>query len=180
MTTLLLAILLVVVLAACWALNLLGLPGNWLMVAVTSVYAYLGPAGSPASVGWKTVLAILVLAVLGEVVEFVAGALGAARLGGSWRGAGMALVGSLIGGVVGMIVGLPIPVIGPFLAAVLLASVGALIGTVWAERWLGRTYHDSWRIGKGAFWGRLYGTLAKSAVGLAMLALVVLALVIAA
>ena len=67
------ALLLILVLLGCWLLTLLGLPGNWLMVVVTSSYAYLMPSRSPAAFGWRTVVAILVLAVLGEVIELVAG-----------------------------------------------------------------------------------------------------------
>ena len=67
------ALLLIAVLAASWMLTLLGLPGNWLMVAATSVYAFLAPARTHAALGWKTVVALLVLAALGEVVELLAG-----------------------------------------------------------------------------------------------------------
>jgi len=111
-TTLLLALLLIVLLVAGWMLTLVGLPGNWLMVGTTAVYAWLVPAQSRAAIGWKVVAAMLVLAVLGEVVELLAGALGAARAGGSRRGAALALVGSLAGALVGAVVGLPIPLVG--------------------------------------------------------------------
>ena len=113
---------------------------------------------------------------MGEVVEFVAGALGVAREGGSKRGAALALAGSIVGGIVGLFVGLPIPVLGPVLAALLFASLGALAGAVAGERWRGRTWTDSWSIGKAAFRGRLVGTLAKAAVGLVMIAVVAVAL----
>jgi len=33
------ALLLILVLLACWAFTLMGMPGNWLMVAATAVYA---------------------------------------------------------------------------------------------------------------------------------------------
>ena len=178
MTVLFFALLLIVVLLASWSLNLLGLPGNWLIVAITAVYAYFVPAESPGAIGWKPVLAILALAVLGEILEFAAGAMGVAKLGGSRRGAVMALMGSLIGGVVGMVVGLPIPLVGSVAGAVLFASVGALIGAIVAEWAQGRSFGESWRIGKGAFWGRLLGTLAKAGIGAIMIAAVVVALVL--
>jgi hypothetical protein len=88
------AILLVVVLAAGWVLNLFGLPGNWLNVAAAVCYAWLFPAGQRLSVSWWVVSAVLLLAVAGEVLELVAGAAGARRLGGSRRSAVLALAGS--------------------------------------------------------------------------------------
>ena len=33
------ALLLMLILLACWLLTLLGLPGNWSMVAATAIYA---------------------------------------------------------------------------------------------------------------------------------------------
>ena len=86
------ALLLILVLLACWAFTLVGMPGNWLMVAATAVYAFLMPAQSPAALGRRTVVAILVLAILGEFVELLASAMGVAKTGGSTRGAVMALV----------------------------------------------------------------------------------------
>ena len=67
--SILFALLLVITLLVGWFLTLLGLPGNWLMVVATAIYAYPIPVQSPAALGWRTVVAILVLATLGEIVE---------------------------------------------------------------------------------------------------------------
>jgi uncharacterized protein YqgC (DUF456 family) len=172
------ALLLILVLLACWAIDLLGLPGNWLMVAATAVYAYFVPTQSRAALGWKTVVALLVLAALGEIVELLAGSLGAARAGGSKRAAVMALLGSVFGALLGMIVGLPVPLVGSILAAVLFAAVGAMIGAVLGEMHAGRDLDASLRIGKLAFWGRLAGTAGKLFLGAVMVAVVVVALLL--
>ena len=172
------ALLLILVLLACWPLTLLGMPGNWLMAAATAVYACLVPAKSSAALGWKTVVALLALAALGEIVELLAGALGVAKAGGSRRGAVMALAGSLLGGMVGIFVGLPIPVIGSVVAAVLFAGLGAMAGAVLGETSVGRDAGTSWRIAKLAFWGRLAGTLGKIVCGAVMIAVVMAVLVI--
>ncbi len=171
------AILLVLVLAVCWILTLLGMPGNWFMVAAAAGYALLVPAESPLSIGWATVIALLVLAAIGELLEFLAGAAGVAKAGGSKRGAALALVGSIVGGVTGLFVGVPIPVVGPILGAVLLAGGGAFVGAVLGEQWKGRDIDESMKIGQAAFWGRLLGTAAKSAVGAVMLVVAGIALV---
>ncbi len=172
------AILLITVLLASWLLTLLGLPGNWLMVVATAVYAFLMPAQSPAALGWKMVLALLVLAALGEVVELVAGAAGTARVGGSRKGAVLALAGSITGGIVGIFIGLPIPLVGPLVAVVLSAGLGAMAGAILGESWAGKSLGESWQIGKAAFWGRLAGTSGKLLVGVVMVAVVVTALVL--
>jgi uncharacterized protein YqgC (DUF456 family) len=172
------ALLLIVVLLACWPLTLLGMPGNWLMAAATALYAYLVPAQSIAALGWKTVVALLVLAALGEIVELLAGAFGVAKAGGSRRGALMALVGSIVGGILGIFVGVPIPLIGSVVAAVLFAGLGAMAGAALGETSAGRDAGASWRIAKLAFWGRLAGTLGKVILGAVMIAVVIASLIV--
>jgi len=172
------AFLLAVVLFAAWVLTLLGMPGNWLMVAAVVVYVLLMPAASPVAVGWGVVVGLIVLAGLGELMEFLAGAAGASRAGASRRGVLLALVGSLVGAVVGLFVGLPIPIVGSLVGAVLFAGLGAFAGAVLGEQWKGRDLDESLRVGNAAFWGRLLGTVAKTAVGAAMVAVTLVALVI--
>ena len=176
--TVIFALLLILVLLACWLLTLLALPGNWLMVVATSIYAWFTPAPSPAALGWRTVVAILVLAVLGEIIELLASAMGVTKTGGSRRGAVMALVGSIVGGILGVFIGVPIPLIGSFVAAVFFAGLGAMAGAILGEISVGQRLDTSWRIGKAAFWGRLAGTLGKLIVGAVMVAVVVAALVL--
>ena len=159
------AFLLIAVLLAAWVLTLLGMPGNWLMVAATAVYAYFMPVDSRAAIGWNVIVIFLALAFLGEILELMAGAVGTAKAGGSKRGAALAMLGSIVGGIVGIIVGVPIPLVGPILAALLFAGLGAMAGAVLGEIWIGRNLDASWQIGKAAFWGRLAGTLSKVVVG---------------
>jgi uncharacterized protein YqgC (DUF456 family) len=155
------AILLTFVLVAGWFLQLVGLPGNWLIVAAVALYAWLvGPDASTA-LGWPTVIAVVALAILGEVIEFAAGALGVTTVGGSRRGALLAIVGSMVGGIVGLVVGVPIPVVGQLVAAIVFGGLGALAGAVIGETWKGRDLDASLEIGKAAFIGRLWGTAGK-------------------
>jgi uncharacterized protein YqgC (DUF456 family) len=142
------------------------------------VYVILVPGQSSVGIGWVTAVVLLLLALLGELLEFLAGAMGVTRAGGSRRGAVMALAGSLAGGMVGLFVGVPIPMIGPVLGAVLLAGVGAFAGAVLGEQWKGRSLEESVKIGESAFWGRLLGTLAKAVVGAVMVGVAVIALVV--
>ncbi len=162
------AVVFVVAVLGSWFVNLLGLPGNWLIVAAAAVYAWLVPQDTRAAIDWPTVAVIAGLAVVGEVAEFAAGAAGVKRLGGSWLGAVLALAGSVAGAMTGVVVGIPVPVVGPLLAALLFGGLGALVGAVAGETVRGQPLGASLTIGKAAFWGRLLGTLAKAVVGAIM------------
>ncbi len=172
------AVGLVVVAIVGWMAQLLGLPGNWIVVVATALYAWWLPGEGRLAVGWNTVIALVVLAAVGEVVEFAAGALGVGKAGGSRRGAVLALAGSLAGGVVGLFIGIPIPVVGSLAAALIFGGLGALVGAFIGESWKGRDFDTSLQIGQAAFVGRVLGTLGKMIVGAVMLAVLLVALVI--
>ena len=172
------AIVLVLVLAVCWASSLVGLPGNWAMILAATVYWWFMPADTRVAFHWGVLVAMVVLAAIGELVEFAAGALGATKAGGSRRGAALALVGSIVGGLLGAIVGVPIPVVGPIVAALLFASLGAMAGAMLGEHWKGRTMEEGFQVGQAAFWGRLFGTLGKMMFGAVMLVVVVVAVIV--
>ena len=165
---------LIVVVVGSWLLNLLNLPGNWLLLGVTMTFALLVPYEDDRrlTVSWTVVIVLAGLAVLGEILEFAAGAWGASRAGASRQGTTLALIGSIVGGLIGVAIGLPVPVVGPVIAALLFAGVGAMAGGILGERWTGRSWTVSLNVGHAAFWGRLCGTLGKIIVGAVMVALV--------
>jgi len=173
------ALLLLLAVIVCWAVNIAGLPGNWIMIGLVAIYAYLVDDATRTDVGWIVVLILVVLALLGELVEFGAGAVGAKTAGGSKRGAVLSLIGSLIGGVIGVPLGalIPIPVAGVVFGILFFASFGALVGAVLGEQWKGRDLEESMRIGNVAFWSRLAGTLGKVWVGAIMIGVLSAALI---
>ena len=171
-------ILLLSAIAAGWVLTVLGMPGNWLMVLAAGLYAWWGPDEGVLQIGWPAVVGFAVLAVLGELLELAASVWGARRAGGSRRAALFALLGSLGGAVLGALLGAPIPLIGSMIAALLGAALGALTGAMFAEFSLGENPTKSWRVGRAAFWGRLWGTGAKTAVATALAAAILVAVVI--
>lgn len=170
--------LLIVVLATGWLLNWLGIPGNWIMVLATGLYAWLVPGELRVGLGWPVVAATFAIALGGELAELLAGALGVAKAGGSRRGTILALVGSMIGGLVGMFVGIPVPIVGSLLAAVLFGAAGALVGAVLGEQWKGRPLDESLNVGGAAFVGRLAGTLLKIACGTGIVLVVIVAVIV--
>lgn len=166
-------------LAVGWIMTLLALPGNWLIVAAAAVYAWLVSDDGRLGLGWQTVAALAVLAVIGELAELLAAARGVRQAGGSRSSAVMALLGSIVGAGVGIFVGVPIPVVGSLVAAIIFAGVGAALGAMAGESMKGRTLTESRDVGWAAFRGRLLGTLAKTLVGSVMVAVALCALVIA-
>lgn len=168
-------LLLFVALVAGWLMTVLSMPGNWLMIAAAAIYAYFIPDESRFDISRTTVGILIGLALLAEVLELAAGALGAARAGGSKRGAVLAAVGSMVGALAGAFIGVPIPVVGSVIAAILFAGLGALAGAMLGESWKGRGLEESWKVGQAAFWGRLLGTLAKTTIASAMVAIAVVA-----
>ena len=174
--TVLWALIYIVAVLGFWFLNLLGLPGNWLIVTATVLYAWLVPEGGASTMQWGAAAAVGGLAVVGEIVELGASAAGVKKAGGSRRGSILALVGSLVGAVTGIFVGIPIPIVGSIVGALLFAGMGATAGAMCGEYWKGRSLDHSWTVGQAAFWGRILGTLAKVAIG-AMMVVVAIAVV---
>ena len=161
------AIVLTLVNLLCWVGILFGLPGTWLMVLFPVLLKWWQP--DQFMVSW-TVLGVAVgLAMLGEALEFVLGAAGSRRTGGSTRGAVLALVGSIVGGIMG--IALPVPLVGPLLGACLGAFGGALLGNLWA----GRTLFQSLAAGRGAAIGQFWGTALKLAIGAIMAVMLTIA-----
>lgn len=162
------AVLLVLLCAGAWLLTLLTAPGNWMIVGLAALFAWLFPADAGRGISWTIVAVLAGLAAAGELLEFGASAVGAARQGASRRAVVLSLVGALVGSAVGLLVGVPIPVVGPLLMAVLGGAIGAFAGAYLGEWHAGRAGSDRMAVGQGAFTGKLWGTLAKLAAGAIM------------
>lgn len=109
-------------------------------------------AGVFIAVGWSTIGVLGVLTALAWLIDFLAAAMGAKRLGASQR----AFWGAAFGAIVGMFFGIPGIVLGPF------------VGAVVAEFSAGRTVHQASRAGYGAWIGVVLGTAAKLAIAFLM------------
>jgi uncharacterized protein YqgC (DUF456 family) len=168
------ALLLVAACAAAWLLNLVTLPGNWIVVGAAAVFTALMPAGHGRGVTWTTIAVLLVLAVIGEIIEFAAGAAGAAKEGASRRAIVLSMVGAMLGSILGIAVGapIPIPVIAPLIMAIFGGAAGAFAGAYLGEAWKGRGKPERTAAGRGAFFGRIWGTVGKFTVGAIMLAII--------
>jgi uncharacterized protein YqgC (DUF456 family) len=134
------------------------LPGVPLVFAGMLVAAW---ADHFQHIGAFTLTIVGILAALALVIDFVAGLLGAKRVGASSR----ALWGAMLGTLVGLFFGLFGLLLGPFL--------GAVIG----ELTTGRELTHATRVGIGAWLGLLFGTLAKLALCFTMLGVFAIALI---
>lgn len=148
------------------ALTAVTLPGTWLNVLVGIGVAVL----KPELISWWAVGACALLALLGEIVELVASAVGAAKGGASKKGALGALLGSILGAILGAPFLFPLGSIGG-------AAVGAGLGAMVAERGIaGKTWSASAKAGGGAAAGRLVAVALKTSIA-AVIALLLVAAV---
>ncbi len=143
------AVLIVVGLIGAIVPALPGIPliygGIWLAAGVDH-YRHLG-------LWW--LLGIALIGLIGLTMDFVAGALGAKRVGASQ----LALWGATLGTVVGMFFGFVGLIFGPFL--------GALLGELLSGKSVLRSAH----VGLGTWVGLIFGTLVKLVASLSMVAL---------
>jgi uncharacterized protein YqgC (DUF456 family) len=132
-----------------WTLAILlmavGFLGNILPVLPGNVLIFVGAIvhrlclGEQQSIGWGTIIGLLVLLLVSSAIDFVSGALGAKVFGASrWAALG-AIAGAIVGfffGIIGLIVG---PVIGVLIVEIVVqrklvaagkASVGTVIGAI--------------------------------------------------
>jgi uncharacterized protein YqgC (DUF456 family) len=164
--------LLVIACVAAWLTTFFALPGNWIVVLLAGLFALFVPAAEGRGVSWTVVGVAAGLAVVGEILEFAAGAAGAAKKGASRRGMALALLGTVVGSVVGATMGVPIPLVGPLVGALGGGALGAFGGAYLGESSLGRSHPESVAAGQGALVGRLLGTVGKLMVGAVIVVIV--------
>jgi uncharacterized protein YqgC (DUF456 family) len=153
-------ITLLIILNAFWLVLVpFALPGNWLIVITTSLFAW-----------WRwqdgvfspyTLIAIAILALIGELVEFFAAAGGAKKAGATLLASVAAIIGAIAGALIGTLV---LPLLGTIIGACIGAGLAASI----VELAAGKTPDASIRSGLGASLGHLLGSTAKLAIGVAI------------
>lgn len=126
------------------------LPGPALIFAGLVLAAW---AEDFAHAGIKTITILAFLAILAHAIDFIAGAFGTKKFGASrW-----ASFGALIGAVVGVFFGFIGVLIGPF--------IGAFLGEFLVKNHI----QSATRAGIGSWLGVILGTVAKIALGFAMI-----------
>jgi uncharacterized protein YqgC (DUF456 family) len=127
------------------------LPGTTIILAAAIIHRImLGPG---KSIGWRTIVVLVLLTLATYALDVLAGYLGAKYFGATKWGT--------FGAILGALVGLFFGVIGLFIGPV----VGAMVGEVIA----GKRMIDAGRAGWGSLLGNIGGTLAKLIIALAMI-----------
>lgn len=148
-------VVLLVLMVCGLAVQLMGLPGLWVMFASALAYAWWTDG---VYLGWPGLITIGALALLGELIEFLAGAGGAKHAGGSKRSMVFGVIGGIIGGIV-----LSIPLL--FVGTIIGVCIGAFAGATLAQMTVAQDVEHSTRVGFGAAKGTLIGILSKLTVG---------------
>ncbi len=141
-------------------LNILTLPANWIMLGLISLWKFVGPNTSDMNMFFFIML--FGLAILGEIIEYVAQSWGSKKYGSSTSGMWIGLLGAFIGAILGL----------PFLfglGAFIGALAGAWIGCYFMEILNGRSREEASRAAKGALIGRLLGIIIKCGIGIIIL-----------
>ena len=163
------ALLLVFSAGIAWTSNFFALPGNWFIAGLAALFVSgMGSGDAAQGLNWPTVAVLMAIAAGGEALEFLAGAAGAAKKGGSRRAVALAIVGTVAGSVAGAVMGLPIPLVGPLAGALVGGAGGAFAGAYLGEMWKHGGADKSVSVGIGAAIGRLLGTMGKLLVGAVM------------
>lgn len=136
-------------------LNAVGLPGNWVLLALAVIYAWITHF---TRLGWVALAIMAGLAVLAEVLEFVAGLAWTAKKGVTRRGTFGAFFGGLVGGVLGSSL---VPPLGAVLGAFAGTFAGAAILEYSAEKKTAAALHA----GRAAFIGRIVAAAIKTLCG---------------
>lgn len=136
------------------------IPGSVIILAAAVIHRL--AFGEAASVGWFTLIALTVLMLLSQALDFLSGSLGAKYFGATRWGA----IGGILGGIVGLFFGLPGIFIGPI--------VGVLTGELLGGQGILPAGKSTW----GTLLGTVAGMIAKFVIGVVMIAWFFLALLL--
>jgi uncharacterized protein len=147
---------------ALFAVGLIGtiapvLPGTTIILAAAIIHRVV--LGAEKSIGWKTVVVLVLLTLLSYVFDFLGSYFGAKYFGATRWGA----FGAIIGAVVGLLFG----IIGLF--------VGPVIGAVVGEFIAGKRMIDAGRAGWGSLLGNIGAMMGKLIIALAMITIFLIA-----
>lgn len=135
------------------------LPGTWAILIITTLWSFFF---SPQGLGYGLLAILLILAVVGEVIEFAASYFGTKKFGGSNKGS----IGGMVGALIGAISMAPI-LFG--LGALVGALMGAFTGCFIVEFFRGVELVPAVRSAWGTTLGRFAGFIAKLGIGVTML-----------
>ncbi len=148
-------------------LIIFGLPGTWIILGLAIIAAAITGFHK---ITWVIILILIGLALLAELIEFLAGYLGARAKGASRWASLSAIVFSFIGAI--LLSGFP-PVLGSLIGAFL----GAFLGAAVVEYIIKKEWKQARRAGIAVLFGRVVAIISKVAVGVAMIVITLYGLI---
>jgi uncharacterized protein YqgC (DUF456 family) len=145
-----------------FALNVcifLGIPGGWIALVAMVIYDI---ATGFTTVGWKWLIVMVGVLVVGEVIESVLGLVYVARKGATRWG----VLGAFLGGILGAVAG---TFIIPFLGTIVFGLAGAFALAVLFEYIYYRSLDHALQMGFFAFIGKLMAMFVKFVLSLGIL-----------
>ena len=141
---------------ALFAVGLIGtvvpvLPGTMIILGAAIIHRLM--LGAEKSIGWKTIVVLVLLTLLSYAFDFLGNYFGAKYFGATKWGA----FGAILGAVVGLFFG----IIGLF--------VGPVVGAIAGEFIAGKRMIDAGRAGWGSLLGNIGAMVAKLIIALAMI-----------
>ena len=127
------------------------LPGTTIILAAAIIHRLM--LGAEKSIGWKTIVVLVLLTLLSYVFDFLGSYFGAKYFGATKWGA--------FGAIIGALVGLFFGIIGLF--------VGPVIGAVAGEFIAGKRMIDAGRAGWGSLLGNMGAIIGKLVIALVMI-----------
>ena len=127
------------------------LPGTTIILAAAIIHRMM--LGPDKSIGWRTIIVLVLLTLVTYALDILAGYLGAEYFGATKWGTFGAIVGALVGLFFGLI--------GLF--------VGPVIGAIAGEVIAGKRMVDAGRAGWGSLLGNIGAMVAKLIIALAMI-----------
>jgi uncharacterized protein YqgC (DUF456 family) len=126
-------------------------PGTIIILAAALLHRMM--LGPERSIGWRTIVVLVLLALLSYALDFLSGYFGARYFGATRWG----MFGALLGALIGIFFG----IVGLF--------VGPVIGVVAGEFIAGKRMIDAGRAGWGSLLGNLGAMIGKLVIALAMI-----------
>lgn len=139
-------------------MTMVGLPGNMLIVLTGLVYGYYNDF---QQVGYFVLGVVGGLFIFSEVLEFLAGTLGAKKEKASKRAIIAAFFGTFAGGIGGTLI---LPIIGSIAGAL----VGAFLSAALAEYTKEKDEEQAKRVAIGVLKGQIFGMIVKTTAAVAM------------
>lgn len=136
----------------------LSLPGTWILVAFSGIYALFLQFN--ASSDWKVLLILFLIASLAEIFEFLVSFVGGKKL----QVSNGALWSSIVGGLIGAFVGVPVFLIGSLLGLLLGTFLGAFLYELAVQKSLGTAIKAAIAV----FFSRLVASFVKTSLALGM------------